>query len=102
MDSGLKDTSQVVLVALDGFVPSGAQLARPSTQVWGARCGSAKSLHHDSLKKAAGARFKVYQASDSYGLWALHFSLVNSAANDKAVTDISSGYAQCRANLAWM
>ena len=43
VDSGLKDTSKVILVALDGFTPSSKQLARPSTQVWAAECGSATS-----------------------------------------------------------
>src|SRR5215469_1994541 len=32
VDRGLKDTSKVILVALDGFAPSHKQLARPSTQ----------------------------------------------------------------------
>jgi hypothetical protein len=102
VDRGLKDTSKVILVALDGFAPSREQLARPSTQVWAAECGSAKSRNHDALKKAVGGRLKIYQATDCYGMWALHFSVVNRAANDKSVTSIASGYAQCQANLMWM
>jgi hypothetical protein len=102
VDRGLKDTSKVILVALDGFVPSRKQLARPSTQVWAAECGSARSRNHDDLKKAIGGRLKIYKATDCYDPWALHFSVVNSAANDKAVTSIATGYAQCRANLMWM
>jgi hypothetical protein len=102
VDRGLKDTSKVILVALDGFVPSSKQLARPSTQVWAAECGSAKSRNHDGLKKAIGSRLKIYKATDCYDSWALHFSVVNSAANDKVVTKIAEGYAQCRANLMWM
>ena len=103
VDRGLKDTSKVILVALDGFAPSRAQLARPSTQVWAAECGSAVSRNHDKLKKAIGGRLKIYKATDCYDpLFALHFSVVNSAANDKAVTNIATGYAQCRANLMWM
>jgi hypothetical protein len=102
VERGLKDTSKVILVALDGFLPSRDQLARPSTQVWAAECGRATSRNHGPLKKAIGGRLKIYQASDCYDSWALHFSVVNSAANDKAVTSIATGYAQCRANLAWL
>jgi hypothetical protein len=102
VDRGLKDTSNVILVALDGFLPSRAQLARPSTQVWAAVCGKARSRNHDALKNAIGGRLKVYQATDCFDSWSLHFSVVNSAANDRAVTSIASGYAQCRANLRWM
>ena len=100
VDRGLKDTSKVILVALDGFAPSRAQLARPSTQVWAAECGSATSRNHDRLKKATGGRLKIYKATNIYEPWALHFSVVNSAANDK--TSIVTGYAHCRANLCWM
>jgi hypothetical protein len=102
VDRGLKDTSKVVLVALDGFASSRAQLARPSTQVWAAECGRAKSRNHDGLKNAVGGRLKIYKATHCHHSRALHFSVVNSAANDKAVTSIATGYAQCRANLMWM
>jgi hypothetical protein len=102
VDRGLKDTSKVILVALDGFVPSREQLARSSTQVWAAVCGKARSRNHDALKEAVGGRLKIYKATDCYDSWALHFSVVNSAATDKAVTSIATGYAQCRANLMWM
>src|SRR4051812_46488265 len=74
VDRSLKDTSKVILVALDGFVPSRAQLARPSTQVWAAECGSAKSRNYDGLKEAVGGRLKIYKATDCYDPWALHFS----------------------------
>lgn len=102
VDLGLKDTSRVTLVALDGFAPGRAQLARASTQVWAAVCGKAKSRNHDGLKGVVGSRLKIYAASDCFTEWALHFSLVNSAANDKAVKSIATGYAGCRANLMWM
>jgi hypothetical protein len=103
VDRGLKDTSKVILVALDGFAPSRAQLARPSTQVWAAECGHAKSRNHDGLKNAVGGRLKIYKATHCrHSPWALHFSVVNSAASDKAVTSIATGYAHCRANLCWM
>lgn len=99
---GLKDTSKVVLVALDGFSPNREQLAKPGTQVWAAECGSAVSRNHDALKKAAGGGLRIYKASNCYKEWALHFSLVNSAANDDTVKSIKTGYANCRANLCWM
>ena len=102
VDSGLKDTSKVVLVALDGFVPYPGQMSRPTTQVWAAVCGKEVSRNHDDLKKAVGGRLKIYKATDCYKPAALHFSVVNSAANDTAVKDIPTGYTNCRANLVWM
>ena len=102
VDRGLRDTSKITLVALDGFAPDRAQRARPSTQIWAAECGSAKSRNHDGLKSVAGSRLKIYKATDCLSSWALHFSVVNSAANDGTVTSIATGYAQCRANLMWL
>jgi hypothetical protein len=102
VDRKLKDTSKVVLVALDGFAPFPGQLARPSTQVWAAVCGTAVSRNHNSLKNKLGGRLKIYTATDCKDWAALHFSVVNSAANDKAVTNIRTGYSNCRANLMWM
>jgi hypothetical protein len=102
VDRGLKGTSKITLVALDGFAPNGEQRARPNTQIWAAECGSAKSRNHDALKRVAGDRLKIYKATDSVQPWALHFSVVNSAAYDKTVTSIATGYAQCRANLMWL
>jgi hypothetical protein len=100
VDSGLKGHSNVVLVALDGFVPDGKQLGRQSTQCWGAVRGDAKSRNYDSMKKSR--RLHVYTATDCKTMWALHFSLVNAAANDKVVTSIRTGYAECKANLVWL
>lgn len=102
VDAALKDTTNVTLVALDGYSPSRAQLARATTQVWAAICGKAVSRNHNALKGIVGSRLKVYPAKDCYDAWALHFSVVNSAATDKSVTSIASGYAQCRANLMWL
>jgi hypothetical protein len=102
VDRGLRDTSKITLVALDGFAPDRAQRARPSTQIWAAECGRAKSRNHDALKRVAGDRLKIYKATDCLQPWALHFSVVNSAASDKSVTSIARGYAQCRANLMWL
>ena len=102
VDRGLKGVSGITLVALDGFAPNHEQRARPSTQIWAAECGGAKSRNHDALKSVAGSRLKIYKATDCFQSWALHFSVVNSAAFDKSVTSIATGYAQCRANLMWM
>ena len=101
MDRGLKDHSNIALVALDGFGPDHAQLARSTTQVWAALCGGAKSRNYQSLKHLVGGKLKVYKATDCKTMWALHCSLVNAAANDKVVHSIRTGYAQCQANLGW-
>jgi hypothetical protein len=99
VDKGLKDTSKVVLVALDGFTPDSNQLKRSSTQVWGAVCGDVKSMNYPGQ---AGGRRRIYEAKDCKTKWALHFSLVNAAATDSLVKSIATGYVQCRANLAWL
>ncbi len=102
VDSKLKDTSRVVLVALDGFAPFPGQMSRPTTQVWAAVCGTEVSRNYKSLKARAGGRLKVFTATNCKNKWALHFSVINSAANDTAVTSIATGYTNCRANLMWM
>jgi hypothetical protein len=102
VDRSLKDHSNVVLVALDGFGPDRKQLARSTTQVWAAVCGDAKSRNYKSLKNLVGGKLKVYEATDCKTMWALHFSLVNAAATDSTVKSIATGYAQCRANLVWL
>jgi hypothetical protein len=115
VDDGLKDHSNVVLVALDGFVPNRKQLARQSTQVWAAqsvwaaKSGAGESLNYPILKNAVGSQLQVYTAAnDCTTKWALHFSLVNSAANDKMITGeksediVAKGYCQCIANLVWL
>ena len=101
MDRGLDDHDNIVLVALDGFAPDDSQLARPSTQVWAAWCGGVVSRNHNALKRRVGARLHLYLAADCKKEWPLHFSLVNSAANDKSVQNVRTGYAGCRANLSW-
>jgi hypothetical protein len=102
VDDRLDNHDKIVLVALDGFAPGRKQLARASTQVWAAECDGAKSKNYGPLKKAAGGRLQVYAATACKTVWALHFSLVNAAASDDAVKSIATGYANCRANLAWM
>ena len=102
VDRGLQDHGKIVLVALDGFVPDRKQLERAGTQVWAAECDGVKSRNYKALKNHVGGRLKVYAATECKTEWALHFSLVNSAASDKTVTSIRAGYAQCRANLVWL
>lgn len=101
VDKALKDKSRIELVALDGYLPDGKQLERASTQVWSAEHDGHVSLHHDTLKKLAGARFKVYKAGAGTTKLALHFAVVNTAANDD-IKKIRQGYTNCRANLAWL
>jgi hypothetical protein len=100
VDDGLKDHTKIVLVALDGFTPSRHQLKRSSTQVWAAKCGDVKSRNYPA--HLAVGTLNVYQATDCKTMWALHFSLVNAAANDSLVTSVATGYAKCMANLAWL
>ena len=115
VDEGLTDHSDVVLVALDGFVPGPKQLARQNTQVWVAKTlpipflDGGISRNYPALRKAIGSRLQVYYAApDCTTEWALHFSLVNAAANDKIVTGknsleiVATGYTQCIANLVWL
>ncbi len=99
VDNGLTDKSKIVLVSLDGFTPDPDQLKRSSTQVWGATCdGKTSRNYHGGL----GSRLKVYPATDCKTDWALHFSLVNTAATDKSVPTRQKGYFQCEANLMWL
>jgi hypothetical protein len=99
VDKALTNTSNVALVALDGFTPDDAQLKRPTTQAWGAECDGVKSMNYPGH---AGGRRKVYQATNCKSKWALHFSLVNEAASDGPVHSIPTGYLNCKANLAWL
>jgi len=102
----LKDNDKIVLVALDGFLPDAKQLKRPSTQVWGAVSGNAKSFHYDDMKSGGKEKFHEFTANpDCTTKVALHFSLVNTAANDKDIKDfhdLKNGYKACVANLCWL
>jgi acetyl esterase/lipase len=102
----LKDNGNIALVALDGFSPDAEQLKRPNTQVWAAESGAAKSLHFADLKPIAKDKFHIFPAkSDCTTKFALHFSLVNAAANDKDIKDahdLKNGYKGCVANLSWL
>ena len=87
VDAGLKDHTKIILVALDGYAPGNAQLARPSTQVWVAESSTGRSLHYSdlqdrikdhNLKAKVKTQVKIYQASTNCSTkLSLHFSLVN-------------------------
>ena len=49
VDASLKDHTKIILVALDGYGPSPAQLERRNTQVWSAESGNGISLNHDRM-----------------------------------------------------
>jgi len=102
VDRALDDHANVSLVALDGFLPDRAQLARLNTQVWSATGGGGVARNYRSLKKSVGNRLKVYPSTSCSTSWALHFSLVNAAATDASVQGVASGYSNCRSNLAWL
>ena len=73
VDRGLRDTSRITLVALDGFAPNREHRARSSTQIWAAECGQgeveeprrpekrgwqpAQNLQGDGLLSVVGAAF---------------------------------------------
>lgn len=81
LDHRLKDNDQIVLVVLDGFTPEHNNQYRPSTQFWSAKCGEHTSLNYNK-------RFKCHMAKQNCtNRWALHFSLVNLAANDEDIND---------------
>jgi len=105
VDRAVVDQNKVTLVALDGFPPDDGQLARPSTQVWAAERNQGGKLfvsrNHDRLMKKLSGRLKIFNAPSGTTEWALHFSLVNVAADDK-IDEPSKGYMNCRANLRWM
>jgi Alpha/beta hydrolase of unknown function (DUF900) len=105
VDHAVVDKDKVTLVALDGFAPDVDQLARPSTQVWAAERKQGGKLfvsrNHDRLKETLGGRLKIFNALSGTTKWALHFSLVNVAANDY-IDEPSKGYRSCRANLVRM
>ncbi len=117
VDAQVKDHKNIVLVALDGYLPSREQLDRPSTQVWVAESGIGKSLHHDGLidnikeynrKAKVPQTVHIHTASpDCTMTWALHFSLVNLLSSNILVGNTSAkavahGYDNCNANLAWL
>jgi hypothetical protein len=105
VDAGLKNHAKITLVALDGYAPSNAQLARPTTQVWVAESSGGTSLHYSDLINATRgkARLNTYQApSNCTTKLALHFSLVNESSSDALVHQIPQGYTACKANLSWL
>jgi len=114
VDAKIKDNKKIILVVLDGYGPSDAQLARRSTQVWIAKGGAGKSLHHDDLqdwikdynkraKEKDRTEVKTFTASsDCTTKLALHFSLVNRVSSNALVKLIADGYTNCDANLCWV
>jgi len=100
VDAGLKSTDKIVLVALDGFTPNARQLDRKTTQVWGAVCDGVQSRNYP--KSTLRGRRRIYTAHDCKTTWALHFSLVNTAAKDGLIHNVATGYANCQANLLFL
>jgi hypothetical protein len=98
LDNELQNVNDF-LVALDGFPPDDDQLQRVGTQVWGAECQGVTSKNYPGPSRG---RRHIYQATNCKKLWALHFSLVNTAASDTTVHGISTGYFNCQANLEWL
>ena len=92
---------RVRLVALDGFPPGDDIYAlHPDTECWSAKCGSARSRNWGPCSERPN--FRVYEAKNCYTEWALHGSLVNSAASDETVKDVPHIYNGCVANLCWL
>jgi len=112
VDAHVKDHTRTILVALDGYCPSTAQLARPGTQVWVAESRLGKSLHYDDLKQSVND----YDLKNKDWVWvnihhapadcttklALHFALVNLSSSDDLVQSIPAGYKNCKANLSFI
>jgi hypothetical protein len=112
VEAHVKDHTRTILVALDGYCPSAAHLARPGTQVWVAESRLGKSLHYDDLKRSVND----YDLKNKDWVWvnihhappdcttklSLHFSLVNLSASDDLVKFIPDGYKNCEANLSFL
>ena len=112
VDAHLKNHDKITLVALDGYCPNAAQLARPDTQVWVAESRFGKSLHYDDLKESVNN----YDLKNKDWVWvnihhappdcttklSLHFSLVNLSSSDGLVKFIPDGYKNCEANLSFL
>lgn len=101
-----KDTSRIVLVALDGFSPNKKQRDRTSTEIWSAKNGTFIARNYQALKNSLGHELQEYTARpDCTTKWALHFSMVNENASDsvvKAGNELATGYDQCKANLCFL
>ena len=95
-----KGAKNFTLIALDGFRPSPALLALPTTTCWSATCEGHHSLNYFAL--AGTPRFRVYPALAAHGVWALHFSLVNRNSMDLLVKVVADGYKACAANLCFL
>ena len=103
VDTDLNVDADVALVVLDGSMPSDSQLARDSTQVWGATCASQRSRNFPGDAKGRG---RVFQATNCKQEWPLHFSVVNTNASDAnkglVAGDLNQGYVNCATNLMFL
>jgi hypothetical protein len=106
VDAAVGVDAHIVLVILDGSMPSDSQLSRTDTQVWGAMCDGVTSLNFPGSAKG---RRKVFHATNCKTTWALHFSIVNANANDSMFdpkgdfsVNIPKGYTNCAANLGFL
>jgi len=103
VDADLDVDAHVVLVTLDGSMPSDSQLARDDTQVWGATCAGQQSRNFPGSAKGRG---RVFNATNCKAEWPLHFSVVNTNASDAnkdlVAGDLSQGYVNCRTNLMFL
>lgn len=103
VDADLDVDAHVVLVVLDGSMPSNSQLARDDTQVWGATCAGQQSRNFPGSAKGRGL---VFHATNCKAEWPLHFSVVNTNASDAnkglVAGDLSQGYVNCRTNLLFL
>ena len=93
------DHKNITLVDLEGFAPTGDQIKESTVQAWTAD-GDGGRAH--SLRWAEGKR--ISHATQATTKWALHFSLVNTAATNTITADNydTTGYAGCIANLDWL
>jgi hypothetical protein len=87
-----------LLKPLDGFKPKNSLQDR--ALCWSAQDGDVRSRNFSTLQSAK--HFHVYHATNCKKPWALHFSLVNSAASDAIVSSVKAGYSNCCANLVWL
>jgi hypothetical protein len=89
----------ITVVDLDGFSASADQAKGSKVQVWSAvgPGGKGRSVNWAGFHK-------IYIATRATNAWALHFSLVNSAATNVIDWDSypAKGYTGCMANLCWL
>jgi pimeloyl-ACP methyl ester carboxylesterase len=101
--------SHITLVYLDGFPLDAIQKKDSNVQAWAAQGPHGEpSLHFNNRKNGF-----IYPSIKATNPYALHFSLVNTAATDDIKKSnywtpcskgslVSMGYAKCVANLCWL